>query len=222
MFNLIRKDLLMFKTGFPVYLTVLTAVMLLQTCRGFSASLCITFYCIYGTILPTALIAIEDRVRAWPFNCSLPATRRQIVQAKYVISWCMAVILTLIGLVLYSLIAADGFREIWTVTTAGQALVTLSLSLAVTLPILLRFGWWGLIGGFFAWITLWVVTLPLIRVLFPDVRLLDTFIAISNFIAGARAQLGAPLFLITILVAGVSLNLVSCQIAIVLFKQREF
>lgn len=222
MLNLIRKDLLMFKTGFPVYLLVIIAVMALQTLRGFSTGLCITFYCIYATILPTALIAIEDRIGAGPFNCSLPVTRSQIVRAKYVISWCMAVILTLIGLALYSAFAAESLWEAWTLATAGQVLVTLSLGLALSLPILLRYGWWGLMGAFAAWMTLWALALPIISMLFPGLRLENTFIAIPQFMTDVQTQLGAPLFLMTVLLAAVVFNLVSCKIAVALFQQREF
>jgi len=125
MLNLIRKDLLMHKMGFPIYVPILVGAMILQACRGFSASVNITLACIYGAILPTALLALEDRLRTGTFNCSLPVTRSQIVHAKYAISWVLAAPLTLTGLIVYSFIAAESFWAIWTVPTVGQVLVTL-------------------------------------------------------------------------------------------------
>lgn len=86
MFNLIRKDLLMHITGFPVYVPMFVGVLALQAWRGFSLSLFIMLACVYGTIGPAVLITLEDRFRSGAFNCSLPVTRSQIVRAKYVVS----------------------------------------------------------------------------------------------------------------------------------------
>lgn len=222
MLNLIRKDLLLHKTEFPFWAPLFVGVLALQAWRGFSVSLYITLACVYGTIFPAVLVCLEDKCRAGAFNCSLPVTRRGIVRAKYTISWLLALAVTWVGLVLYSVIAARSLSAIWTVSTVGQALVTLSVGLAITLPVLLRFGWWGFVGGFFGWVTLWVVAFPVARILSPDLRLANSFIAISDFVASTRVQLGAPLFLMTILVAVAALNLLSYEIAVMLFKRREF
>jgi hypothetical protein len=222
MLNLIRKDLLMHKTGFPVYVSIIVGVMALQAWRDFSLSLYITLTCTYGTIFPAGLIAIEDRFRAGAFNCSLPVTRSQIVRAKYVISWAIAVIVALNGLALYSVIAAKSFWAIWTMSTVGQVLVTLALGLGMTLPVLLRFGWWGLIGGFIGMQVVGIITVLIVQALLPDLQLINSFIAISDFVANRRAQLGGPLFLTAIVVAGAVVNLVSCKIAVMLFERREF
>lgn len=106
--------------------------------------------------------------------------------------------------------------------TVGQALVTLSLGLGITLPVLLRFGWWGLIGSFFGMMVLGIVTLLIAQVRMPDLRLIDSFIAISDFVAKTRAHLGGPLFLTTIVAAVAVLNLASCRIAVTLFERREY
>ncbi|HJN09249.1 MAG TPA: ABC-2 transporter permease [Pirellulaceae bacterium] len=222
MFKLIRKDLLMHKMDFPLYVPIFVGVLVLQAWRGFSPSFFVILACIYGTIFPAILTVLEDKSRAGAFNCSLSVTRVQIVRAKYVISWAIALAVTLVGLVFYSLIAAESLWEIWTMSTVGQALVILSLGLGMTLPVSLRYGFWGFVGGFLGMQILAIVALLVVRVLFPDLQLVNTFIALSDFIAGTRAQLGAPLFLMTILVASVVFNLVSCQIAVMLFKRKEF
>lgn len=222
MLNLIRKDLLLHKTGFPLWATVFVVVLAFQAWRGFSPSFYLMLACAYGTIFPAVLVTLEDKSRSGPFNCSLPVTRRQIVRAKYVISWALAVLLTLIGLVLYAVIAAESLLTIWTMAMVGQALVTLSLGLGMTLPVLLRFGFWGFTGAFAAMMSLCMLSILVLQALLPDLHLMDSFIAISDFVARTRTQLGAPLFLVAIVVAGGALNVVSCEIAVMLFKRREF
>ncbi len=223
MLNLIRKDLLMQKTGFPVWPALFVVVLAFQAWRGFSPSFYVMLACVYGTIFPAVFVTVDDKSRSGAFNCSLPVTRRQVVRAKYVISWALAVLLTLISMVLYSVIAAESPATIWTMATVGQALVTLSLGLGITLPILLRFGFWGFTGALVVMVSLWMITLLLVlQTLLPDLQLTDSFIALSEFVARTRAQLGASLFPAVIIVAGGALNVVSCEIAVMLFKRREF
>ena len=168
MFKLIRKDLLMHKMDFPLYVPIFVGVLVLQAWRGFSPSFFVILACIYGTIFPAILTVLEDKSRAGAFNCSLSVTRVQIVRAKYVISWAIALAVTLVGLVFYSLIAAESLWEIWTMSTVGQALVILSLGLGMTLPVSLRYGFWGFVGGFLGMQILAIVALLVVRVLFPD------------------------------------------------------
>ncbi|MCP4786562.1 MAG: ABC-2 transporter permease [Fuerstiella sp.] len=222
MFNLIRKDLLQHKWETPLYVSVFVAVLVLQAWRGFSASLYITLTCTYAMIFPAVFITLEDRCHTEPFNCSLPVTRTQIVHARYAICWALAGIVVLVGLLLYSTIAARSFGAIWTMSTGGQALVTLSLGLGITLPFLLRWGWWGFVGGFVATQSLWLAVVLAIQVFAPDVQLGNTFIAIGKFVANTRTHLGGPLFLTTIVVGVAVFNLISCRIAAMLFNRREF
>jgi hypothetical protein len=222
MLNLIRKDLLMHKTGFPVYVPFVGGVMALQAWRGFSPSVYITLVCIYAIIVPTALMAIEDRVRAGVFNCSLPVTRRQIVLAKYVIAWVLAVVAVLTGLAIYSVIAAQNLWAIWTLAAAIQILAILSLGLGLTLPVLLRFGWMGMMIAYFGMLTLGAVTVVIVLAFVPGRQLLDSLIAISDFVVDTVNQLGELNFLMLIVVVGAILNLVSFIIGVKMFKQREF
>ena len=197
-------------------------VLAFQAWRGFSPSFYVTLACTYATIFPAVLVTLEDKSRSGAFNCSLPVTRRQLVRAKYVISWALAILLTLFSLVLYSVIAAESILAIWTMAVVGQALVTLSLGLGATLPVLLRFGFWGFTGAFAATMSLCMLSILVLHALLPDLHLMDSFIAISDFVARTRAQLGTSLFLAAIVVAGGAFNVVSGEIAVMLFKRREF
>ena len=144
MLALIGKDLLLHRT------TILIATPALVIYAGMFASFknlhgaFIIFACIIALVLPMVLIARENVFRGEAFICSLPVTRRQVVQAKYVISWVISLVFVVFSLVLFSLFASERLREIWSLATAGRVLLTLSLGFGIALPFALRFGWIGL------------------------------------------------------------------------------
>jgi hypothetical protein len=222
MLNLIRKDLLMHRTGFPVYVPFLVGVMALQAWRGFSLSVYIILICVYAVIVPGALMAIEDRVRAGVFNCSLPVTRSQIAGAKYVLAWGLAVVFVLTGLVIFWMIRAQNWWAIWTLSTANLALAILSIGLGLTLPFMLRLGWLGTMVFYFAILTLVFLTALIVLAFVPGEQLVDSIIAGSEFVAQTAAQLGELNSLMLIVVVGTLFNLVSYKLAVMLFRQREF
>ena len=222
MLTLIRKDLLLHKTAFYGFTPVLVIYLIWMASHGESRNAYITFACIFATILPLIFIAREDKFGAEAFVCSLPVTRGQVARAKYLISWGVALIFALIGLVIYSLLAAEGALAIWSVSTAGRVLLSLTLGLGVMLPFLLWFGWTGLIVGLVGTQVLGVVTLLIVKTFTTDLRLSDAFTAVSDFIEGMHSQLGGLLFFAAVIVIFAIFNLVSCKIAVALFERREF
>ena len=221
MLTLIRKDLLLHKTAFYGYMPVLVIYLGYLAGQVSSLNVFITFTCIMAAILPMVLITREDKFGAEAFVCSLPVTRRGVVHAKYVMCWSTSLILTVIGLILYSVFAAEGRPAIWSISTASRVLLTLSLGLGVALPFSLRFGWMGLIVGLIGMQILGIVTLLLVTTFATNLRLSDTFNAVSRFIEGMHSQLGSPLFLAAVIAVVTIFNLTSCQIAVAWFARRE-
>ena len=221
MLTLIRKDMLLHKTAFYGYVPVLVVYLAYLASQLSSRNVFITFACIMAAILPMVLITREDKFGAEAFVCSLPVTRRQVVHAKYVMSWSSALILTIIGLFLYSIFAPEGRVAIWSVSTAGRVLLTLSLGLGVVLPFSLRFGWVGLIAGLVGMQVIGILTLLLVRTFSTNLRIGDAFNAVSGFIERMHSQLGGPLFVAAVIVILTIFNLVSCKTAVALFERRE-
>jgi hypothetical protein len=222
MLNLIRKDLLVHKTGSPAYLTLIVGVMALQAWRGFSPTFYVILTCVYATILPSMLIAIEDRSCAGLFNCSLPVSRAQIVRAKYALSWALALAATIAGLAVYSVIAANSDLTIWSLSAASQILGTLSIGLGLTLPFVLRFGWIGQLVGFAAAFTAVFIVFLIVLAAFPDLRLVESFIAFTSLVQEKTTQFGKLYSLALVALCGAVLNLISCRIAEMLFERKEF
>jgi len=222
MLTLIRKDLLLHKTAFYGYVPVLVVYMGYLASQIDSRNTFITFTCIVAAVLPIVMIAREDKFGAEAFVCSLPATRRQVVHAKYVLSWAVALVLILIGLSLYSMLATEGRSGAWTLSTASRVLLTLSLGLGVALPVALRYGWIGLTAGLVVMPVLGLVTLIILKNYSIDLQIKETFIASSEFIDRVHSQLGGLTFLAGVLVILIIFNVASCRISVALFERREF
>ncbi len=222
MLNLIRKDLLLHKTAFYGYMPVLVVYLAYLAGQVSSLNVFITFSCIMAAILPLVLITREDKFGAEAFICSLPVTRRQVVHAKYVLCWSIALILAVIGLVLYSIFAIDGSSAMWSVSTASRVLLTLSLGLGVAIPLSLRFGWIGLIIGLVGTQVLGIVAILFVKTFATGLRLGDVFNSVWVSLEGLHSRLGHPLFLAAVFVILVAFNLASGAIAVRLFERREF
>jgi ABC-type transport system involved in multi-copper enzyme maturation permease subunit len=222
MLALIRKDLLLHKTAFYAFATVMLIFLVWYARQGDSQNAFVTFACIYAAIMPMVIIAREDKFKTEAFVCSLPVTRREIAQAKYLVSWGIAFTFAVVALVIYSIFGAGRPTDVWSISTAGRILLTLTVSLSIMLPFLLRFGWMGLIVGLVGVQVLGIVTLLLFRTFNINFRFGDAFRSVSDFMASLNAQLGAPLFLLLAAMFLLFCNLASCRIGIALYEQREF
>lgn len=222
MLALIRKDLLLHKAAFFGFTPVLLIFLAWYARQGDSQNAFVTFACIYAAIMPMVIIAREDKFKAEAFVCSLPVTRREIAQGKYVVSWCVAFTFAVVALVIYSIFAEGRAADVWSIPTAGRVLLTLTVALSIMLPFLLRFGWMGLIVGLVGFQILGIVTLLLFRALKTDLRIGDVFRSVSEFIDSLNVQLGDPLFLLLAAIFLLFCNLASCRIGIALYEQREF
>lgn len=221
MLTLIRKDLLLHK---PAYLGFTPAAVIYLgwfASRIDSPVVYATFAGIFACVLPLVLVAREDVYQAEAFVCSLPVTRGQVVHARYIISWSLALVFTVIGLVLYATFASAGSGAIWSVSVANRSLLTLAVGLGVALPFAIRFGWFGLTVFGIGMQLLGIAAYFIVSALASRLPLGDAFAAIAESLAAIQASLGGPLFLAAVASVLVIFNLVSCKIAVTLFARRE-
>lgn len=218
---LIGKDLVLHRT------TLLVAAPALVLYAGMFASfkdlhaVFTVFACIIALVLPMVLIAREDLFCSEAFICSLPVTRRQVVQAKFVISWAISLVLVFVSLGIFSLFASEQLHEIWSITTAYRVLLILSLGLGIALPFALRFGWIGLTVFGVGMQLLLMLGYFIAKTFAPSLRLPDVFSGMSQFIEAMHAWLGESLFMVAALAGLAIFNLASCNIAVALFKRKE-
>lgn len=221
MLTLIRKDLLLHKTVYYGFTPAAVVYLGWFASRIDSPTVFATFACIFACVLPLVLVAREDVYHAEAFVCSLPVTRRQVVHAKYAISWALALILTTIGLVLYWTFASAEQGEIWSVSVANRSLLTLAVGLGAALPFALRFGWLGLTLFGIGMQVLSIVAYFIVSTFATVLPLGDAFAAVADGLAETRSTLGDPLFLAAVAAVLAIFSLASCKIAVTLFERKE-
>src|SRR5512136_771667 len=102
---------------------------------------------VMSVFLPVTVIVREGKFHAAALTCSLPVTREEIVRARYGLSIGL-------GLCLMAVAIAVGLLCPWSRLAAAKlvapqalllALTMIVLEVALLLPLLLRFGWIGII-----------------------------------------------------------------------------
>ena len=105
-----------------------------------------------GALMTVSICAREDKFHATAFLASLPVTRRTFLQARYLLAFVM-------GAAALVTVAGMGAVLPWSVQNAAQAFEPKTLllgatvagvSVAVLMPLAIRFGMLGLIGFFAA------------------------------------------------------------------------
>lgn len=131
---LLLKDFYVIWKQMRIFLVVVLLMALINS----------TFNCVFIVVwcsmLPYTAMAYDERSHWNQLAAMMPFSKRDVVLSKYVLGWLCMVVMGLICLVMQTVV---GRFLSWETTGGGILLVSLCLgaiSLAVTLPAILRFG----------------------------------------------------------------------------------
>jgi hypothetical protein len=219
--TLIRKDLILNRSqfiwlgiiviGFSVYLGV--AKVLVTAGMAFSAFVC--------SLLPTMMSGREDRFHSLGFICSLPVTRRQIVTARYLITLAQfPAFVFLFSIVIWPFSFPRFPVEILLPFTLLAVFTAYTIGVSLAFPLVLRFGFMGLLFGLVA--AQVVGTLMLALGSRGGILGIERiFRGIGSTMGQLRALLGdAPYFLLVLAALG-ALWAGSYAVALALFTRKE-
>ena len=221
--NLIRKDLILSRkaflwTGLPflVYAAIMASEpsVHLREYLVLSAILC--------ALMPVSAFGREDKFKAAPLTCSLPVTRRAMVQARYALAAGCGVIGTAGALALAMLwpwghFTAADVLNLPTILFAVSAVVVIA---SLLMPLVFRFGLFGLIW-FLVGTQVLGVAVTLAATLTGPGAVRPLFRGLGRLVAGLHARLGDPVTA-AVAVAGLAvLAAVSMQVSVVLSERRD-
>lgn len=225
MLKLIRKDLILNKK-----LILMNAVILLACLGYFAAAATRTPPRVYAgfasfmmAFLPATLITQEDKFKAMTLGCSLPVSRKAIVQARFALS----LLLALTGLLLSFLFGAllpfsrYGFADLFAGTPLLMAFTGIGLVLSVLLPFTLRYGMKGLFIFLVIMQVLGIVLFTAAQLTrsSPDRQIVGYAV---EFFVGLRESLGPAGFSALIMVAVAALLAGAYGVSLRIFQNREF
>jgi ABC-type transport system involved in multi-copper enzyme maturation permease subunit len=176
--------------------------------------------------LPIILVGREDKFKAWALACSLPVTRDAIVASRYLGGWIVALAGVAISAAAMGALWLVGVRPLLPPTPMLPVLVLvlIGITLALMMPLTLRFGIVGIIGILVVTQLLGVAAV-VASVLFriPAVQSVESAVkGVSTAVAHMRATLGTVAFSAVLLLAVTVLNGVSFGLSAWIYRRRDF
>lgn len=183
----------------------------------------IGLHCVVASLAPISFLAREDKFRFTRQVCSLPLTRTAINRYRYVSAWTCALGLGLFGAVLVGVMLAmrSELARLFTPGVLMVGLTCISLSLAFCLPVVTRFGLWGMLIPMVILQVLGVVAMIVVSVSSRRLSLRSLVLPLSAWLDSAYAELGPLSYCLIWLGLLVILNLVSCKLSEWLFVRQE-
>jgi len=166
------------------------------------------------------LFTREDKFKSVGFGLSLPATRREVLASRFVLSWALMILFYVSGAAVAaavpgSKIGIAGFRP----GAVLAALGLMSFFFGALMPLIVRFGLAGIMVFLVILQVIGVATLSL-RFLTSDLR---TFAAtVKAALAAAQASLGPAGFGAVLVAVIVLLNLASFGLSLRLFERKDY
>lgn len=221
--NLIQKDLLLHKKFilwmaplYPLYLgffgSRINSTTLLSIFSGFLYS-----------IVPLTIFSREDKFKTDTFNLSLPVTRREIVGARYILSWGLILLMFAAG----SLVAIvmPGSKLAAAVVFSPRmillSLAFMSLIFGILMPFFVRLGMAGLMV-FVVVMQVLGILLMILRKAIPIETVKALFLLIPKAISALQSSFGPFLSFLAILAVLGLFSYASFAVSLAFFRRKGF
>ena len=225
MLRVIRKDLILNQTALLANLLIMVGFLCFMSSweEGASAGSFAFFSGIMMAFVPVMIITREDKFKAMALGCSLPVTRKTIVQSRYL----LAVACSVMGISFAFLLGAYfPLSELNSSLLFRPGMVFLALSVttlmvALLLPFTLRFGAMGLILVLAGFQVLAIVALTLVKLKesSADRRLIDILV---GSVVDLHGQVGSGVFYLFLLLFLCGMLAASYGLSLWVFHRREF
>ena len=174
------------------------------------------------SIIPLLIFTREDKFKATAFNLSLPVTRREFLSSRYLLGWLL--MLALYAGTSWLTVSIPGTKlgpsAVFQVKTILVVLAFMAILFAALMPLVVAFGWTGLI----AFLVIFQVLGIVMMVLATAGRTgLKAFIGgVGKAVSVAQSALGPAGFAAVLVVLIFLLNFGSFKASLFLFNRKEF
>jgi len=183
----------------------------------------IIFITFLSFILPVMIYTREDKFKATVVSCSLPATRRQIILARYILGWLLMLIIYVLDMM--AILVAPGHKlgaaDLFNARTIFLALALMTLYFSILMPFLIRFGMVGFFVFLISLQVLGVITLTLASKKMLNLDIKAWVAAINNAFMSLNARLGTPGYYAFLLAMMLLLSLGSFVCSVFIFKRKD-
>jgi hypothetical protein len=190
MFKLMLKDFRLHKKFVVGYGIAYVVYMAIFYSRANNPGAVSVFGAFLYAIIPLLIFTREDKFKAAAFNLSLPVTRKEFLQARYVLGWSVMLVLYAATSLMAVAIPGTklGFSAVFQVKTVLSVLFFMAVLFGLLMPLVVAFGWTGMIVFLVFIQVLGIVFLLLANLFRPAVR--TAIRSIGAFLRSAQAGLG--------------------------------
>lgn len=222
-FKLFYRDIILNKTMFLIYIAMMTGLFIIYSSSLDSTGLIVGFSCFYVTMLPVSNLIREDKFKVSQTICSLPVSRTQIISARYIQAWIIAVVcyiyILILGLIIPgSKIDISHFLDLHTFL---NGMCVFGISLSLLLPFVTLVGTVGLFILLIGFQVMGVILLLVARFLSAKSVFDILFQDIPRAFHNIELKFGEFGYYIFILVFIAVITLCSYVITMLLYKRKE-
>lgn len=172
-------------------------------------------------MIPLLIFTREDKFKAAPFNLSLPVTRKEFLQARYVLGWMM--MLALYAGTSLLAIAIPGTKvgpsAIFQAKTVLLVLFLMTVFFGLLMSLVVAYGWTGMMVFLVFIQVLGIVFLFLANLFRPAVG--AAIRAIGGFLESVRSGLGPVGSVIALLAVLLLFSYGSFRLCLYLYKRKD-
>lgn len=180
------------------------------------------FGAILYSIVPLTIFTREDKFKAAAFNLSLPVTRKEFLLVRYLSGWLLMLALYIGTSLLTILIPGTklGPSAVFQVKTVLTVLAFMAILFATLMPLVVAFGWTGLIVVLVAFQVLGIVLLLLVTASRP--ALATAVGGIGRAVRAAESALGLAGLAAVLIVLLLLLSFASFKASVFLFNRKDY
>jgi hypothetical protein len=172
-------------------------------------------------IIPLLIFTREDKFKTAAFNLSLPVTRKEFLQARYVLGWLVMLVLYAATSLMTLAIPGTklGFSAVFQVKGILLVFFFMAIVFGLLMPLVVGFGWTGMIVFLVFIQVLGIVFLLLAKLFRPAVR--TAISGIGAFLGAVRSGLGPIGSAVALFVALVIFTYGSFRLCVYLYERKE-
>lgn len=220
--NLMLKDLRLHKNFILGFGAACIAYLGFFSSQANNPGVVSVFGAFLYSIVPLIIFTREDKFKAAAFNLSLPVTRREFLLARYLSGWLLMLALYAGTCLLTIFIPGTrlGPSAVFQVKTILTVLAFMAILFAALMPLVVAFGWTGLIVFLVVFQVLGVVFVLLLTAFRPGLAAITG--GIGKAVSAAQSALGQAGFAAALIVFLFLFNLASFKASSLLFNRKEF
>jgi len=221
MYRLMLKDLRLHKrfvVGFGIAYVIYLAIFHSRANNPGAVSL---FGAFLYAIIPLLIFTREDKFKAAAFNLSLPVTRKEFLQARYVLGWLVMLVLYAGTSLLTIAIPGTklGLSAIFQVKLVLLVIFFMAVVFGLLMPLVVAFGFAGMIVFLVFCQVLGILFLFLANLFRPAIS--AAIRAIGEFLGPVQAGLGPAGSAATLVVVLLLFSYGSYRVCLFLFERKD-